>query len=316
MQNRTVIVNAGRMDYDHSLPLDTISDVLTVYESSTAEEIVARVQGMDIAITKEVPVTAEMIAAFPDTLRLIVEAGTGYNNIDLAAARSRGITVCNVPAYSSERVAHTAIMLMLCLSSCMQQQMAMLSHGDHRNFTQHLLCPHVELNGKALGIIGYGNIGRAVIKIARAMDMNVLVSTRTPREDADGIRFVDRDTLLRESDYVSLHCPLTPATRHIINADALSRMKSTAFLINTARGALIDEPALITALQNGTIAGAGLDVQETEPPREDNPLYTMPNVILTPHMGWKGRETRERLIRIVADDVHAFLDGHPINVVS
>ena len=146
--------------------------------------------------------------------------------------------------------------------------------------------------------------------------MKILVYTRTPKEDGDGIRYVDLETLLRNSDYVSLHCPLTPQTRHMINKDTLAMMKPEAFLINTSRGALIDEPALIEALQNGVIAGAGLDVQEVEPPAEDNPLYTMSNVLLTPHMGWKGLETRKRLVSILAGNIKAWEDKKPVNVVS
>jgi glycerate dehydrogenase len=174
----------------------------------------------------------------------------------------------------------------------------------------------VEVNGKTLGIIGAGNIGRAVIKIAKALDMDILVYTRTPREDSDGIRYVDLDTLLANSDYISLHCPLTPQTRHIINKETLSKMKPSAFLVNTSRGALVDEPALIEALQNGVIAGAALDVQETEPPADDNPLYTLDNVILNPHMGWKGLETRQRLVSILDGNIKAFFAGNPRNVVS
>ena len=224
--------------------------------------------------------------------------------------------VCNIPAYSTQRVAQTAIMLILNLSSAMQVQMAMLAKGNHDNFTKNLQVPHVEVNDKTLGIIGAGHIGREVIRIAKAMDMKILVYTRTPKEDGDGIRYVDLETLLRNSDYVSLHCPLTPQTRHMINKDTLAMMKPEAFLINTSRGALIDEPALIEALQNGVIAGAGLDVQEVEPPAEDNPLYTMSNVLLTPHMGWKGLETRKRLVSILAGNIKAWEDKNPVNVVS
>jgi glycerate dehydrogenase len=205
---------------------------------------------------------------------------------------------------------------MLNLASSMQKQIRMLAAGDRRNFSEHLLVPHVELNGKTLGVIGAGNIGRCVIKIARALEMNVLVYTRTPRADEDGVKYTTLENVLRESDFVSLHCPLTDKTRHIIDAKALEMMKPTAFLINTSRGALVDEPALIAALNAGRIAGAGLDVQETEPPASDNPLYDMDNVILTPHMGWKGMETRARLVSIISDDIHGFFAGRPINVVS
>ncbi len=316
MNKKTVVLNAAKMNYDGNLDFSILSDDVTVYDDTTPDQLLERIQGAGVVVTKEMPVSGDLIRQFPDSVKIICEAGTGYNNLDLAAAREKGIIVCNVPSYSSERVAHTAIMMILNLSSTMQTQMKMLAKGDRSNFTKHLQVPHVEVNGKTLGIIGAGNIGRAVIKIAKALDMNILVYTRTPREDSDGIRYVDLETLLKNSDYVSLHCPLTPQTRHIINKDTLSLMKPSAFLINTSRGALVDEPALIEALQNGVIAGAALDVQETEPPVEDNPLYTLDNVILTPHMGWKGLETRQRLVSILDGNIKAFFAGNPRNVVS
>lgn len=316
MNHKTVVLNAAKMNFDGNLDFSVLSDDVTVYDDTTPDELLARIEGAGVIVTKEMPVSGDLIRRFPESVKLICEAGTGYNNLDLEAAKEMGITVCNIPAYSSQRVAHTAIMMILNLSSSMQIQMKMLANGNHDNFTKNLQVSHVEVNGKVLGIIGAGNIGREVIKIAKAMDMEILVYTRTPREDSDGIRYVDLETLLKNSDYVSLHCPLTPQTRHLINKEALSMMKPTAFLINTSRGALIDEPALIEALKSGVIAGAGLDVQETEPPVSDNPLYTMDNVILTPHMGWKGLETRKRLVSILAGNVKAYFEGAPVNVVS
>ena len=316
MNTKTVVLNAKKMNFDGKLDFSILSSQVTVYDDTAPEELLERIQDADVIVTKEMPVSGELIRQFPDSVKLICEAGTGYNNLDLAAAKEKGIMVCNIPAYSTQRVAQTAIMLILNLSSAMQVQMAMLAKGNHDNFTKNLQVPHVEVNDKTLGIIGAGHIGREVIRIAKAMDMKILVYTRTPKEDGDGIRYVDLETLLRNSDYVSLHCPLTHQTRHMINKDTLAMMKPEAFLINTSRGALIDEPALIEALQNGVIAGAGLDVQEVEPPAEDNPLYTMSNVLLTPHMGWKGLETRKRLVSILAGNIKAWEDKKPVNVVS
>lgn len=316
MNTKTVVLNAKKMNFDGKLDFSILSSEVVVYDDTTPEELLERIQDADVIVTKEMPVSGDLIRQFPDSVKLICEAGTGYNNLDLAAAKEKGIMVCNIPAYSTQRVAQTAIMLILNLSSAMQVQMAMLAKGNHDNFTKNLQVPHVEVNDKTLGIIGAGHIGREVIRIAQAMDMKILVYTRTPKEDGDGIRYVDLETLLRNSDYVSLHCPLTPQTRHMINKDTLAMMKPEAFLINTSRGALIDEPALIEALQNGVIAGAGLDVQEVEPPAEDNPLYTMSNVLLTPHMGWKGLETRKRLVSILAGNIKAWEDKKPVNVVS
>ena len=312
------------MNFDGILDLSVIAEgtgrELVVYEDSTPEQILERSGDADAIVTKELVLTDEMVKSFPDSLKLIVEGGTGYNNIPLDACRSRGITVCNIPAYSSERVAHTAVMMMLNLASSMRKQIGMLAKGDRTNFTNHLMVPHVELNGKTLGVIGAGHIGKCVIRIARAMDMKVLVYTRTvpakSEQNDAGVCYVSLEELLKESDFVSLHCPLTPATRHIINKDTLAMMKPSAFLVNTSRGPLVDEPALIKALQEGRIAGAGLDVQETEPPVADNPLYDMENVILTPHMGWKGLETRQRLISIIAKDIQSYFAGNPVNVVS
>ena len=316
MSYKVVVVNAFKMNYDNQLDFSQLGGSVEVFDDSTPAEFMERIQGADAVVTKEYPVTADMIANFPDTVKLIVEAGTGYNNIDLEAARAKGITVCNIPAYSTERVAHTAIMFILNLSSMMGAQIRMLAKGDRRNFTDHLMVPHLEVNGKTLGVVGYGHTGKAVIKVAQALGMNVIVSTRTPRADENGVKFVTLDELLAQSDYVSLNVPLNESTKHMINKETLAKMKPSACIVNTGRGGLIDEPALIEALQNGTIAGAGLDVQEQEPPAQDNPLYDMDNVILTPHMGWKGLETRERLVSIIAEDVKGFFNGQPVNVVS
>lgn len=316
MSDKVVVLNAGKMNYDGALDFQSLADNTVVYEDSTPEQIPERIRGAAVIVTKELPVPADMIRNFPDSVRLIVEAGTGYNNIAVDAAREKKITVCNIPAYSSDRVAHTAIMLLLNLSSTMQLQMKMLANGDRRNFTEHLMVPHLEVNGKTLGIIGVGNIGRKVVQIGQALGMKVIAHNRSPRPNEENLTFLPLETVLKESDYISLHCPLTPQTRHIIDEKALQMMKPTAFLINTSRGALIDEPALIKALEQHQIAGAGLDVQETEPPADDSPLYTMDNVIITPHMGWKGLETRQRLVSIIREDIQGFLNGSPVNVVG
>ena len=316
MNERVVVVNASKMNYDHLLEFSVLSNDVQVYDDSTNEEVIERIQGARVVVTKELPVGADLLSQFPDSVKLIVEAGTGYNNIDLDAARAKGITVCNIPAYSTERVAHTVIMMLLNFSSTMQQQIGMLAKGDRSNFTKYLQVSHTEVNGKTLGVVGAGHIGMEVIKVAKALGMNVLVHTRTPKADGDGIRYVSLDELLEHSDYITLHCPLNEQTKHMINKDTIAKMKSSAVIINTGRGALINEADLCEALVAKRIAGAGLDVQEVEPPVEDSPLYTLDNVIITPHMGWKGLETRQRLVGIIRDNVQAFLKGEPINVVS
>ncbi|RHL92207.1 D-2-hydroxyacid dehydrogenase [Veillonella atypica] len=316
MNERVVVVNASKMNYDHLLDFSVVSNDVQVYDDSTNAELIERIQGARVVVTKELPVGAELLSQFPESVKLIVEAGTGYNNIDLDAARAKGITVCNIPAYSTERVAHTVIMMLLNFSSTMQQQIGMLAKGDRSNFTKYLQVSHTEVNGKTLGVVGAGHIGMEVIKVAKALGMNVLVHTRTPKADGDGIRYVSLDELLEHSDYITLHCPLNEQTKHMINKDTIAKMKSSAVIINTGRGALINEADLCEALAAKRIAGAGLDVQEVEPPVEDSPLYTLDNVIITPHMGWKGLETRQRLVGIIRDNVQAFLKGEPINVVS
>ena len=316
MNERVVVVNASKMNYDHLLDFSVLSNDVQVYDDSTNEEVIERIQGARVVVTKELPVGADLLSQFPDSVKLIVEAGTGYNNIDLDAARAKGITVCNIPAYSTERVAHTVIMMLLNFSSTMQQQIGMLAKGDRSNFTKYLQVSHTEVNGKTLGVVGAGHIGMEVIKVAKALGMNILVHTRTPKADGDGIRYVSLDELLEHSDYITLHCPLNEQTKYMINKVAISKMKPSAVIVNTGRGPLINEADLCEALAAKRIAGAGLDVQEVEPPAEDSPLYTLDNVIITPHMGWKGLETRQRLVGIIRDNVQAFLKGEPINVVS
>ena len=316
MSERVVVVNASKMNYDHALDFSVLSSDVQVYDDSTNAELIERIQGARVVVTKELPVGADLLSQFPDTVKLIVEAGTGYNNIDLNAAKERGITVCNIPAYSTERVAHTVIMMILNFASTMQKQIGMLAKGDRSNFTKHLQVSHTEVNGKTLGVVGAGHIGMEVIKVAKALGMNILVHSRTPKADGDGIRYVSLDELLENSDYITLHCPLNDQTKHIINKEAIGKMKPSAVIVNTGRGPLINEADLCEALLSKRIAGAGLDVQEVEPPAEDSPLYTLDNVIITPHMGWKGLETRQRLVGIIRDNVQAFFKGEPINVVS
>ena len=316
MSERVVVVNASKMNYDHALDFSVLSSDVQVYDDSTNEELIERIQGARVVVTKELPVGADLISQFPDTVKLIVEAGTGYNNIDLNVAKERGITVCNIPAYSTERVAHTVIMMILNFASTMQKQIGMLAKGDRSNFTKYLQVSHTEVNGKTLGVVGAGHIGMEVIKVAKALGMNILVHTRTPKADGDGIRYVSLDELLEHSDYITLNCPLNDQTKYMINKEAISKMKPSAVIVNTGRGPLINEADLCEALAAKRIAGAGLDVQEVEPPAEDSPLYTLDNVIITPHMGWKGLETRQRLVGIIRDNVQAFFKGEPINVVS
>ncbi len=316
---KIVVLNGAKVNYDGTIDYGVLAqadDQLVVYDTCNDHEYNAISEGAEVIISKELPMSYDDIKALPASVKLICEAGTGYNNINLDACRERGIAVTNVPAYSSERVAHTAIMLMLMLASTMQTQISMLAKGDHSNFDKHLMVPHVELNYKTLGVVGGGNIGQNTIAIGRAMKMNVLVYDPFPKADSDGVKYVSLEELLKNSDFVSLHCPLMDSTRHLINAETLKLMKPTAFIINTARGPLIDEAALIEALKNGTIAGAGLDVQEVEPLAASSPLFAMDNVILTPHMGWKGLESRQRLVGILKEAIDGYRKGEKVHRVD
>ena len=316
MNDKTVVLNAGIVNYDGKIDYSTISSDVKCYDETDECQILERVQGFNIVVTKEMRLSRDIILDFPDSVKMICEAGTGYNNIDLEAVREKNIILCNIPDYSSKRVAHTAIMLILNLASSVQKQLRMLAQDNHDNFHKHLMVDHVELNGKTLGVIGYGHIAKEIIKVAQALDMNILVSTRTAREDKDGVRFTTAETVWTQSDFISLNCPLTPQTHHMIKEDTLALMKNTAFIINTARGPLIDEGALIKAINTGVIAGAGLDVQEVEPLADTSPLYSMDKVIITPHIGWRGLETRQRLISIIKNNITAFSQGKPINVIQ
>lgn len=312
---KVVVLNGAVVNYDQRIDWATLPGDVVAYETTAEDQILDRVADATVVVTKEMPMPGAIVQQFPDSVKMVVEAGTGYNNYDVAALKAKGIILTNIPAYSTQRVAHTAIMLMLNLASTMQTQMKMLAAGNHDNFDKHLMVNHEELNGKTLGVIGFGHIGQNVVKIGQALEMTILVATRTPRPDKDGIHFTTQEQLLAKSDFVSLNLPLNDSTQHMINAQALDTMKPTAYLINTARGGLIDQAALIQALQAHKIAGAGLDVQEVEPLPDDSPLYTLPNVLLTPHIGWRGLETRQRLLHMIGANITAYFAGTPINRV-
>lgn len=316
MNDKTVVLNGSVVNFDGKVDYSNIASEVTVYDETPQDKILERVDGFNIVVTKEMSVPGDIIRQFPDSVKMICEAGTGFNNIDMDAIHEKGIALCNIPAYSTQRVAHTGIMFILNLASSMQKQIRILENGNHDNFQKHLMVNHMEVNGKTLGVIGYGNVGQEIIKIAQALGMKILVSSRTPREDQENIHFTTKEDVFKQSDFVSLNCPLNEETKHTVNEDALAMMKPTAYLINTARGGLVDENALIQAIQDGVIAGAGLDVQEKEPLPDNSPLYNMDDVIVTPHMGWRGLETRKRLVSLIQDNIQAFAKGEPINRVD
>lgn len=308
--------NPGDLSWDW---LGGLVDDYEVYDYTPPELTQARSRGADILVTNKTVLPAAVINALPD-LKCILVLATGFNVVDGKAARARGIPLCNIPAYSTDGVAQLVFALLLELTTHVGLHNDSVKAGDWtrcRHFC-YWKTPLRELHGKTFGIIGFGRIGKAVAQIANAMGMRTLaVSPRTRFYDGFGsVTFTDLDTLLRESDVVSLHCPLTPETTGLVNADFLAKMKKTAFLINTSRGPVIDEAALAAALKKGEIAGAGVDVLSTEPPKADNPLLGCENCIITPHIAWASFEARTRLMQIFRGNVEAFLRGAPTNVVN
>lgn len=316
--NNIVFLNASRINFDGQLDFSSLDNLgkVTKYEDSSNDEILERVIEQNIVITKELTISKELIEKFPSSVKLICEAGTGYNNIDIIAAREKGISVCNVPGYSSEAVAQLVITFILNLSSSLAQQQRMIENKNYSNFTKYLQVPHIEIQNKTLGVIGAGSIGIQVMNVAKALGMKILVYSRSYKDLGDSnIKFVSLEELLKESDFVTIHCPLTTETRYLIDKSRLDLMKSSSFIINTSRGAIIKETDLIEALNNKKIAGAALDVQDPEPPELNNPLFNMENVILTPHIGWKCFESRQRLINLLANNIEAFIKNEPVNII-
>ncbi|NRT76493.1 NAD(P)-dependent oxidoreductase [Clostridium beijerinckii] len=316
--NKIVFLNASRINFDGQLDFSSLDNLgkVTKYEDSSNDEILERVKEQNIVITKELTINKELIEKFPSSVKLICEAGTGYNNIDIIAAREKGISVCNVPGYSSEAVAQLVITFILNLSSSLAQQQRMIENKNYSNFTKYLQVPHIEIQNKTLGIIGAGSIGIQVMNVAKALGMKILIYSRSYKDLGDSnIKFVSLEELLKESDFVTIHCPLTTETRYLIDKSRLDLMKSSSFIINTSRGAIIKETDLIEALNNKKIAGAALDVQDPEPPELNNPLFNMKNVILTPHIGWKCFESRQRLINLLANNIEAFIKNEPVNII-
>ncbi|OLN31201.1 NAD(P)-dependent oxidoreductase [Desulfosporosinus metallidurans] len=317
---KTVFLNSAKLNFDNKLDFSPVSELtsFTKYDESSDQQILERVKDQTILLTKELPLGRDLISQFPPSVKLICEAGTGYNNIDIVAAREKNITVCNVPGYSTEAVAHLVITYILNFSSSLIQRQVMVKQKNFNDFTQYVELPHFEVQNKTLGVIGGGGaIGREVIKIALILGMKILIYSRTPKSwDNPNIQSVSLEELLRQSDFVTLHCPLTADTLHLINKDRLTLMKPSAFIINTARGAIISEPDLIEALKAGKLGGAALDVQDPEPPEATNPLFDMKNVILTPHIGWRRFESRQRLIELMAINIKSFMQGKLINVVN
>lgn len=289
----------------------------TVYYGVTAENQVAeRIKDSDIVLCNKTPLNRNNLKNAKN-LKYIGLFATGYNNIDIDYCRERGIAVCNAPCYSTDSVAQLTFALILELTNRVCDYRSLVDKGDwkkSRTFSMFPI-PLMELKGKTIGIIGFGSIGAKTAEIALAFGMRVLAFNRSPKA-ARGVEFVTQERLLSQSDIVTLHCPLNEQSRNLINKDTISKMKKGAYLINTARGPVVDEDALAAALKSGKLAGAGVDVLCTEPMSEDCPLYNIPNCIITPHIAWAGLETRERLLGIVFDNIRGFLGGNVVNNVA
>lgn len=299
--------------------LSKLVDEYTVYDITPPEDIIKRSLDADILVTNKTPVTRQTIEKLPK-LKFIAVLATGFNVVDCKAARERGIPVSNIPAYSTDSVAQLVFGFMLEFSNRVALHSESVKNGDWEKSEHfcYLKAPISLLSGKTLGIIGFGRIGFAVAEIANAFKMRVLAfSPHTNTYDGFGkVEFCSFERLVAESDFVTLHCPLTESTSGMVNKAFLEKMKKTAFLINTSRGGVVNENDLAEALENGTIAGAGLDVLSAEPPKGGNVLIGAKNCLITPHIAWASLEARTKLLNIFLENVESFVKGTPVNVVN
>ncbi len=307
-------LNPGDLSWDALAALGEC----TVYDRTPPGLVAERAAGAEVVLTNKTVLSRDLLAAL-GSLRYVGVLATGYNVVDTAAARERDIVVTNIPAYGTRAVAQMTFALILELAQHVGHHAETVRQG--RWSAAKDFCywdfPLIQLEDRTLGIIGFGRIGRTVAEIGRAFGMKILAyEPQAVPGQADGATLVDLDMLFRESDIVSLHCPLTDVNRGFVNRQRLAMMKSGAFLINTSRGPLVDEPALAEALNAGRLAGAGLDVLSTEPPPPDNPLLNAQNCLITPHIAWATHTARERLMGVAVQNVAAFLVGAPVNRVG
>ena len=307
-------LNPGNLSYDCLRQFGE----LTVYDRTAPEELIARAMDADAVLTNKVVLGEAEMAQLP-RLRYIGVQATGYNVIDVEAARRHGITVTNIPAYSTDSVAQMVMAHLLNITQRVEHYAAQCHQGrwtENSDFC-YWDTPLIELRGKQMGIVGLGRTGSAVAHLASAFGMNVAAYTSKSQEQLpEGVVQMSLDELFRTSDVVSLHCPLTPDTHHLVNAGRLAMMKPTAILVNTSRGPVVDEQALADALNSGTLYAAGIDVLTEEPPRDGSPLFTARNCFVTPHIAWATLEARTRLLTICEANLRAFVEGRPQNVVS
>lgn len=306
--------NPGDLTWE---PLKEMGEV-TVYDRTQPSEVVERAHDAEIIVTNKVTLTRQTLEQLPN-LRLICVLATGYNTIDTLAARDLGITVCNVPAYSTDSVAQMVFALILNMTNRVAHYARQTREGRWSAAPDFCYwdLPVSELAGKTLGIVGLGHIGAKVASIAREFGMDVFAFTSKNSIDLpDYIQKTTLEGLFGVSDILTLHCPLTPDTHELINARTLARMKRGALLVNTGRGPLVNEADVAEALASGQLGGYGADVMCSEPPTADNPLFAQPNAFITPHIAWASVEARQRLLNATFDNIRAFQDGHPKNVVN
>jgi len=308
-------LNPGDLSWDWLQPFGEV----VIYDRTPAEDVVERARGAEVIFTNKTPVDGAALRQLP-SLRYIGVLATGYNIVDIETAKHQGIFVSNAPAYGTASVVQHTFALLLELCVHVQRHSDSVFDGDWRrspdfSYTRH---PLVELSGKTMGVVGFGDIGRKVGEIAAAFGMRVLATGRQVKQPRAGETFewVELDELVRQSDVVSLHCPLTPDTRGMIHKKRLRMMKPSTFLLNTSRGPLIVEEDLADALNHDIIAGAGVDVLSQEPPRTDNPLLHAKNCLITPHIAWATQEARSRMMAITQANLVAFVAGRPVNVVN
>lgn len=289
-----------------------------IHDRTPSEKVVERCLDADIVVTNKTPLTKDIIEQLPN-LKFVALLSTGYNIVDYMYLKEKGIPVSNIPSYSTDAVAQLVLSFLLELSMNVGLHSHSVKSGDWVNSTDfcYWKTPLSELSGKTLGIFGLGRIGKAVAERARAFGMNIIAYTpRLHGNEPEWIKIVPLDEMLRKADAVTMHCPLTPETEGIVNAEFISKMKDGAYFINTSRGTVVDETALADALNSGKLGGAGLDVLSTEPPKADNPLLSAKNCFITPHIAWASFETRQRLLSIFEENIKAFVNGKPQNVIN
>lgn len=290
-----------------------------IYDRTPADKILERCMGADVVITNKTPITKETLSQLSN-LKYIALESTGYNVVDCEYAKSMGVPVSNIPSYSTNAVAQLTFSLILEITNAVGIHSESVRNGDWANCPDfcYWKTPLTELCGKTLGIVGFGQIGQAVADIAEAFKMNIVAVSghETDQSHRKNFSWVDIDTLAKLSDIISFHCPLTEKTTGLVNEDFISKCKDGAIIINTSRGPVVNDQALADALNNGKLRGAGLDVLTVEPPKADNPLLSAKNCFITPHIAWAGFETRERLMNILEENVKAYLNGNPQNVVN